>query len=187
MVKCPPSHIKRVENPWWSWLLSVGDSPRVPGLAVGFSGPSGTCQSGSLPSTSCTSPHNPFPTLRKREHKEAVFVGTGLSPQTRSVTSYKSSYSVFQLQRTFQTRDKTGAGKVKVGSWDEKRPLSAPCFSGRNWLPLRSLPFSASAATWVFVNIQKHKEQETGAVSRIQGHWRLGGQVTEASQPAEQL
>jgi len=106
--------------------------------------------------------------------KRAVAVGTGLSPQTRSVTSYKSSCNVFLLQRAFQARDKREAGKVKLGSWDEKQALSVPCFSGRNRLCLRRRPFAASAATWVYVNIQKRRERETGAVARIQGLWRLG-------------
>lgn len=119
MFKCPARHIKRAKSPWWSRLFSACDSPRAPGLAMGFSGPSGTCQCRPLPSTPVTSPRSPSLPRGRGSTKRTMAVGTGLSPQTRPAMSCKSSCNVFLLQRAFQARDKRDeyyAGKVKLGS-----------------------------------------------------------------------
>ena len=158
MLKCPPSCLQRAVG-------GPGCPPHVsvPGLTMGFSGPSATCQSRSPLPPPATCPCSPLPAPRKREPEESHGCLNGLSPWTRLVQSYKSSCKVSLLQRVFHATDKGAecpVGKVNPGSWDENSwALFALHFPGRNQLCLRSGPvhFSASAAAWVCVNFQKHR------------------------------
>lgn len=176
MLKCPPNCIKRAvsEHPSGSGCSPHGTASE---LAVRFSGPlvphylwecfppqvSPPCIS-VLPQT------NP----RKGKQRQLGLSELGFFFRWDLCSPLKAAAMSPNWKGLFMQETKRWmcAGKVNLGSWYEKRVMFAPHFSGRNWVCLRSTPFSFSAIAWIYFNIQKHRAG-TWSISKNQRSLRL--------------